>query len=412
MKVKEKNVPALRFPEFEGEWEKKKGIDITSKITKGSSPNWQGFQYQNSGVLFVTSENVRDGFLDISKPKFLPEEFHEKQKNSQLKYGDILINIVGASIGRCCLFLEKVPASTNQAVALFRTKEKVDFLFISLCYQHDRIQKVISGTQSESARPNLSLTDLRQLCFVCPSLPEQQKIASFLTAVDTKIEQLSKKKALLEQYKKGMMQKLFSQELRFKDEQGNEFPDWEEKRLGDVATFSKGKGISKDDISENGSLECIRYGQLYTDYAETIRDIKSRTNIPVNEAVLSEPNDIIIPASGETQIDIATASCVLKGGVALGGDLNIIRTEHDGVFISYYLNNNKKYEIARLAQGISVVHLYAAQLKLLQLNLPSILEQRKISSFLSSIDKKINLISTELTHAQTFKKGLLQQMFV
>jgi type I restriction enzyme S subunit len=216
----------------------------------------------------------------------------------------------------------------------------------------------------------------------------------------------------LEQYKKGMMQKLFSQELRFKDEQGNEFPDWEEKRLGDVATFSKGKGISKDDISENGSLECIRYGQLYTDYAETIRDIKYRINIPVNEAVLSEHNDIIIPASGETQIDIATASCVLKGGVALGGDLNIIKTKHDGVFISYYLNNNKKYDIARLAQGISVVHLYAAQLKLLQLNLPSILEQRKIADFLSSLDKKINLIATELTHAQTFKKGLLQQMFV
>lgn len=195
--------------------------------------------------------------------------------------------------------------------------------------------------------------------------------------------------------------------LRFPEFDG----DWEEKRLEEVASFSKGKGISKDDISENGSLECIRYGQLYTDYAETIRDIKSRTNILIRDTVLSEPNDIIIPASGETQIDIATASCVLKGGVALGGDLNIIKTKHDGVFLSYYLNNNKKYEIARLAQGISVVHLYAAQLKLLQLNLPAIPEQQKIAAFLTAVDSKIEQLSKKKALLEQYKKGMMQRIF-
>ena len=99
-------------------------------------------------------------------------------------------------------------------------------------------------------------------------------------------------------------------------------------------------------------------------------------------------------------------------GVALGGDLNIIRSSVNGVFLAYYLNSNKKIEIARLAQGISVVHLYAGQLKTLLLSVPTSEEQQKIADFLSSIDQKIDFVATELNHAQTFKKGLLQQMFV
>lgn len=146
--------------------------------------------------------------------------------------------------------------------------------------------------------------------------------------------------------------------LRFPEFKG----EWERKKLGEVATFSKGKGISKADIIEDGRTECIRYGELYTHYGETIKEIKSKTNIELKDLVLSEANDVIIPASGETQIDIATASCVLKKGIALGGDLNIIKTKNEGVFLSYYLNSRKKYEIANLAQGISVVHLYSSVL--------------------------------------------------
>ena len=100
---------------------------------------------------------------------------------------------------------------------------------------------------------------------------------------------------------------------------------WKCKNLGDIAQFSKGKGISKADITNDGEFECIRYGELYTHYKETIKQVVSRTNLSADELVFSEVNDVIIPASGETQLDIATASCILKEGVALGGDLNIIK---------------------------------------------------------------------------------------
>ena len=165
---------------------------------------------------------------------------------------------------------------------------------------------------------------------------------------------------------------------------------WEVKKLGEIATFSKGKGISKSEIEENGITECIRYGELYTHYREVINEIKSRTNVDKSALVLSEENDVIIPASGETTIDIATASCVLKPGIALGGDLNIIKSKNDGVFLSYYLNSKKKMEIANLAQGISVVHLYSSQLASLSLSLPTNQEQEKISTFLAKISERID----------------------
>jgi type I restriction enzyme S subunit len=199
--------------------------------------------------------------------------------------------------------------------------------------------------------------------------------------------------------------------LRFKDESGLDFPEWEEKTLGEIAHFSKGKGISKADIDEHGSTFCIRYGELYTEYGETIVNIKSKTNISTKNLVLSEVNDVIIPASGETQLDIAKASCVMVVGVALGSDLNIIKSKENGAFLSYYLNSQRNLEIARLAQGHSVVHLYASQLKLLNLNLPCLSEQTKIANFLSAVDDKIAELAKKVVLLQRYKKGAMQQIF-
>lgn len=145
---------------------------------------------------------------------------------------------------------------------------------------------------------------------------------------------------------------------------------------------------------------------------ELIEETKSRTNVDKKELVLSEENDVIIPASGETHIDIATASCVMAKGIALGGDLNIIRTKLNGVFLAYYLNNACKHAIARVAQGSSVIHLYLDQLKGLALRFPHPAEQTKIADFLTALDHKIATVSSQITETQIWKKGLLQQMFV
>ncbi len=178
-----------------------------------------------------------------------------------------------------------------------------------------------------------------------------------------------------------------------------------------LARYSKGKGVSKADISDDGAFECIRYGELYTEYKEVIDEVISRTNLPEEELVFSEANDVIIPASGETQIDIATASCVLRDGIALGGDLNIIKTSLNGVFLAYYLNHTRKNAIARLAQGISVVHLYSSQLKSLKINVPEPEEQKKIAAFLTAMDKHIQLLTQKKNRLEAYKKGLMQKLF-
>ena len=170
-----------------------------------------------------------------------------------------------------------------------------------------------------------------------------------------------------------------------------EFTDkWKECELQDVASISKGAGISKDQLSDTGE-PCILYGELYTKYkSEVITDVLSKTNIDTANLVRSKANDVIIPSSGETAIDISTARCVPFDNILLGGDLNILRLrEQDGRFFSYQLNGVRKLDIAQIAQGVSVVHLYGESLKRLIVRYPSRSEQQKISSLLASIDERI-----------------------
>ena len=189
--------------------------------------------------------------------------------------------------------------------------------------------------------------------------------------------------------------------------------EWIESKLGDIADFSKGAGISKDQRSEEGN-PCILYGELYTRYkSEVITNVFSKTALPDSELVKSKANDIIIPASGETAEDIATARCVPFNNILLGGDLNIIRLhEQDGKFFSYQLNGVRKYDIATVAQGVSVVHLHAGDLKGITVKYPShIAEQEKISQILGLIDDRIATQSKIIEELTTLRSALLEKVF-
>ena len=166
--------------------------------------------------------------------------------------------------------------------------------------------------------------------------------------------------------------------------------EWNEECLSDIADIHKGAGISKDQLSDEGE-SCILYGELYTKYkSETIKEVISKTNIDNTKLVRSKANDVIIPCSGETAEDIATARCVLNDNILLGGDLNIIRLHgYDGSFISYQLNGKRKYDIAKVAQGVSVVHLYGEHLKGVKTVNPCLEEQQKISKLLQLLDERI-----------------------
>ena len=187
--------------------------------------------------------------------------------------------------------------------------------------------------------------------------------------------------------------------------------EWEKCKLGDIATLTKGSGISKDQRSATGT-PCILYGELYTTYkSEVIDYVVSKTDISDKNLVRSCANDIIIPSSGETAIDISTARCVLSPDVLLGGDLNIIRlNDGDGRFFSYQLNGVRKYDIAKIAQGVSVVHLYGESIKGLTVSFPSNKEQQKISTLLSLIDERIATQSKLIEKLESLIKGIAQNI--
>ena len=375
--------PKLRFKEFDGDWEAQKYKDVLTirygkdhkLLEDGEIP-----VYGTGGVMRYVNQYLYDGESiligrkgTIDQPKYVNEKFWTVDT---LFYSEI--------------------------------KQNISPLFL---YQH-ALQVNWLGLNEATGVPSLNTTSINNVDIYLPLKEEQTKIASFFSAVDEKISQLTKKHELLNQYKQSMMQKLFSQQIRFKADDGSEFGEWKTMTLGEIGIFLKGKGISKADIVEDGKLPCIRYGELYTYYGEVISDIISATNLSAESLILSKVNDVLIPASGETQIDIATASCVLQKNVALSGDLNIFRTKENGVFLSYLIRSHLKMKIAQLAQGNSVVHLYSTQLKGVQLSLPCLEEQTKIANFLSSIDQKIEVVVQQIEQAKTWKKGLLQQMFV
>lgn len=182
-------------------------------------------------------------------------------------------------------------------------------------------------------------------------------------------------------------------------------------KLSEVAIFSKGKGVSKSDIDPNGSLPCVRYGELYTVYGTVIDEPVSRTPVPAKDLILSMGGEVLVPASGETAKDIATAAVVKRPGVAIGGDLNIIRSDHDGAYLASYLSGRKRLVLAAMAQGNSVVHLYAAQLGSLDVHLPDIEEERKISKFLEQVDAKLAALRVQADGLRQFKTGMMQRLF-
>ena len=196
--------------------------------------------------------------------------------------------------------------------------------------------------------------------------------------------------------------------LRFPEFQG----EWEEKRLSEIADLFKGNGISKEQLTDTGE-PCILYGELYTKYkSEVISDIFSKTDIDTRKLVKSKANDVIIPCSGETAVDIATARCVPYDNILLGGDLNIIRLyDCDGSFMSYQLNGKRKYDLAKVAQGVSVVHLYGDHLKGVKTYNPCLEEQKKIAKLLSLLDERIATQNKIIEDLKKLKSAISKLLF-
>lgn len=428
MSKKMKLIPEFRFPEFvnDEEWTKttvekliQRNILFPPKDGNHGNIHPKSSDYVKSGIPFIMASDLKNGKVDFSKCACLKKEQADSLQKGFAKSGDVLLTHKG-TVGEVAMLteLEFPYIMLTPQVTYYRIKDKSELVneFLAAFFNSDFFQRNLLNVSGGGTRAYVGITKQQLFEVHHPKkVEEQQKIASCLSSLDQLIAAHNDKLETLKDHKKGLMQNLFPQKgqkvpnYRFPEFEKD--GEWSEEKLEDVASFSKGKGISKSDIAENGRVPCIRYGELYTHYNETISFVHSYTNLDPKVLVLSEANDVIIPASGETQIDIATASCVLEENIALGSDLNIIKTNINGVFLSYYLNNAKKMDIAQIAQGISVVHLYANQLKTLVLNIPKPKEQEKIAFCLSALDELITVQSEKIEQLQQHKKGLTQRLF-
>jgi len=386
--------PQLRFPEFNGNWKVDK-LGVLFDISAGGDIK-QEFVSQNRTDIFkypiYANAEKNKGFYGYA---------------SIYKIDGEVITIAGrgVNIGIAHSRKEKFYPIVRLLVLKPKKETSVDFFE----YAINNFDIVVEST----GVPQLTAPQISNYEIFYTDFKEQTKIANFLSAIDEKINHLKEKKSLLEDYKKGIMQKIFNQEIRFKDDNGDDFEDWEIKTLGVVADFFKGKGLPKNHIKDDGSFKCIHYGELFTKYNELIKNVISKTDI-YDKPFLSIANDVLMPTSDVTPNGLATASCILEDGVILGGDVLIIRQKKkvlDGLFLSFYIAQFRE-KVMKLVSGSTVYHLYGSDMKNLEIVIPCLKEQTKIATFLSAIDDKIELVLNQIQDTQEYKKGLLQQMFV
>ena len=409
------SVPKLRFKEFDGDWSNKKIGNIASKVGSGSTPRGGAEAYTDHGIIFIRSQNVNNDQLLLDDVAYIPEETHVKMSGSKVIANDILLNITGASIGRSCVVPHDfTEANVNQHVCIIRTPND-DPIFVQSFLSSENGQNAIQSKQAGGGREGLNFQAIRSIDFhFPPSKEEQTKIASFLSNVDEKISQLTQKHELLSQYKQGMMQKLFSQEIRFKADDGGEFGEWEEKKLSEIClkikdgthfspkTFEVGeyKYLTSKNV-KNGYLDFSNLEFVSTD---DHKKIYSSCDVKFGDVLLTKDGTI-----GQCCVNTLTEEFSLLSSVAFLR----LKSEFNNYFLYHILLSDLgQKEINGAIAGQALKRITLTKINDFKFMFPCLEEQTKIANFLSAIDQKIDVVVQQIEQAKQWKKGLLQQMFV
>ena len=410
------SVPKLRFKEFDGDWSNKKIGNIASKVGSGSTPRGGAEAYTDHGIIFIRSQNVNNDQLLLDDVAYIPEETHVKMSGSKVIANDILLNITGASIGRSCVVPHDfTEANVNQHVCIIRTPND-DPIFVQSFLSSENGQNAIQSKQAGGGREGLNFQAIRSIDFhFPPSKAEQTKIASFLSAVDEKISQLTQKHALLSQYKQGMMQKLFSQQIRFKADDGSEFGEWEETTIGKI-TSTISTGATPSTLKEeywNGNIKWMSSGELNHRHVHDVEKTITELGFKSSSTKILPKHCVLIGLAGQGK----TRGTVAINYIELSTNQSIAAIHPNPKVFDYrfiFFNLDMRYqELRALSTGDGGRGGLNLQIiKGVEIHLPCLEEQTKIANFLSSIDQKIEVVAQQIEQAKQWKKGLLQQMFV
>ena len=397
-------MPSIRFYGFDNDWEQRKLGELALFNPKDELP--QTFEYVDLESVVGTEMLSHRTEVKSSAPSRAQRLAHT---------GDLFYQTVRPYQKNNYLF-EKPDNNYVFSTGYAQMRPYVDGYFLLSLVQSERFVKVVLDNCTGTSYPAINANDLAEIEVAAPSNEsEAQKIGTTFCSIDHLITLHQRKFEKLTNVKKSMLEKMFPQngssypEIRFKG-----FTDpWEQRKAIDIADYSKGNGYSKGDLTDAGT-PIILYGRLYTKYQFAISEVDTFA-VPRNGAVYSQGNEVIVPASGETAEDIARASAVEKSGVLLGGDLNILRPFDfmNPLFLALAISNGEpQKELAKKAQGKSVVHIHNTDIQEVTIAYPSRTEQDRIVSVFRQLDHLITLHQRELEKLQSIKKALLEKMFV
>ncbi|ELJ8443961.1 restriction endonuclease subunit S [Vibrio cholerae] len=413
--------PSLRFSNFTKSWEiisigSLLKLKIIDKPMDGNHGNIhpKASDYVDSGIPFVMSNNIVNGKLNYAGMKYIPKPLADNLQKGFAQKGDVLLTHKG-TIGATTLVEEiQTPyIMLTPQVTYYRVTDpsKLDNKYLLQAFRSSKFQSLIKRLSASGTRPYIGITEQRELWISKPTLQEQQKIADFLTVVDTKINQLTEKHRLLKEYKKGVMQQIFSQQLRFKDKDGKTFPEWKSYPLKKVLFLQSDTLNMLDD--ETYELITIKrgFGGVVSRGLFKGKDVlvKNQFTIHENEFVISK-RQIVHGACG-------LVPAALNGAI-VSNEYNVFRPVEHLLDIDYF-NRFTTTPLMRRAFFINSdgVHIEKLLFKTqswlkTKVTLPCLEEQQKIAHFLQALDSKITAVSEQIEQTKQFKKGLLQQMFV
>ena len=412
------SAPKLRFKEFDNDWINTKVKDL-GEFSSGGTPSKDIHDYWNGNIPWISSSDLNEeSIFDIRINRFISEDAIKNSATKKIPKNSILL-VSRVGVGKVALTNQEL-CTSQDFTALTPKKDYALFIAYLMKNITPRLLDLNQGTSIKG----FVREDLISLPISLPSKEEQTKIASFLSAVDEKISQLTQKHELLNQYKQGMMQKLFSQEIRFKADDGREFGEWEEKTLIDsVDTNIKwsftggpfGSNLKSEDYTELGiriiQLQNIGDGAFLNDYKiytspEKANELLS-CNIYPDEILISKMGDpvarcCIVPKHHDRYV-------MCSDGIRLVVD----KQNYSSIFMFYQINyQDFRQSASDVSTGSTRKRIGLSDLKQLPIKVPCLEEQTKIANFLSAIDQKIEVVAQQIEQAKTWKKGLLQQMFV
>ncbi|TNE69291.1 restriction endonuclease subunit S [bacterium] len=420
-----KRVPKLRFPEFDGEWEEKRLGDVYEMISTNSLSRDQ-LNYESGAFRNIHYGDIHTKFqslfnVNTEEVPFINEDvsFDIKNDNQLLSEGDLVFadasedySDIGKSIEVINTNNSKIVAGLHTIHAKLKQSSKVKVGFTANALKSWKFRKQVMTIAQGTKVLSISPTRLKKLILNYPSINEQQKIAAFLSAVDKKIELLTKKKELLEQYKKGVMQQIFTQKIRFKDQNGNTFPAWQTKRLGDVATFKKDKNLNlfHNNVLTNSAVDGIVNQAEYFD-----REIVTEANL--DSYYIVEMNDFVY----NPRISSSAPVGPIKRNKLVTGVMsplyNVFRFKTTNLdFIEYYFETSGWHEHLKKVANYGARHdrmnITNADFMKMPIPQPCEAEQKQIVSFLNQINVKYDSTSLILNKSHSFKKSLIQQMLI